>query len=303
MTRRFAFVAAICGAVAAALVMAGSAFAAFPGTNGRVAYAQFPGPGTNEDIFAVDANGQNRVLLAGGPDDEEDPSYSADGEKIAFARFDTGGNGSIWVMNQDGTGQTRITTGTATSSDSAPVYSPDATKLAFTRFDGSEDQIWIMNADGTGQTQLTFEGAAGNHAHDPSYSPDGTKIAFSRFDATAGSHQIAVISPDGAGLTGLTTPSATSDPFEPDWAPDGQRIAFDDIEGTGNRHQGHERERDRPDAVDDRPERLQPRRSRRTGPGWPSRVTTRASRSRTSPPSTQPASIRTRRCSRRTRPR
>ena len=258
MTRRFAVVAAICAAGAAALVMAGSVFAAFPGTNGRVAYSQFPGPGTNEDIFAVDANGQNRVLLAGGPDDEEDPSYSADGEKVAFARFDAGGNGSIWVMNQDGTGQTRITTGTATSSDSAPVYSPDATKLAFTRYDGSEDQIWIMNADGTGQTQLTFEGAAGNHGHDPSYSPDGTKIAFSRFDATGGSHQIAVINPDGTGLTRPHDAVGHIGSLRAGLVPGRPADRLRRHRGHGHRNQGHERERDRPDAVDDRPERLQP---------------------------------------------
>ena len=136
MTRRFAVVAAICGAVAAALVMAGSAFAAFPGANGRIAWTHDTGaPDSTPDIFAADPNGQNRVQLTSGADDDDFPAYSADGEKIAFARYPaTGtGDGQIWVMNQDGTGQTQLTQGTPTADDAAPAFSPDGSRIVFDR--------------------------------------------------------------------------------------------------------------------------------------------------------------------------
>ena len=83
MTSRW-MVAAI-GAMAVGLLTAGSASAAFPGTNGRIAFVNDPGTaGSNSDIFAIDPTGANPTQLTTDPGFDFDPSYSPDGEKILF---------------------------------------------------------------------------------------------------------------------------------------------------------------------------------------------------------------------------
>src|SRR6266511_3479064 len=92
---------------------AGGALAAFPGTNGKIAFVHNPATsGSNRDIFTMDPDGQNRIQLTNAPDDDFDPSYSADGEKIVFARDPQGTiDRQIWVMSHDGANQTQITSG------------------------------------------------------------------------------------------------------------------------------------------------------------------------------------------------
>src|SRR5512132_2446043 len=104
-------VVATCVAVEATLLMAGSAFAAFLGSNGQIAAVHLSGaPGSSQDIFAFSPGEEKRIQLTDTADDDAFPSYSADGERIVFSRGPAGseGNGEIWVMNADGSGQTRL---------------------------------------------------------------------------------------------------------------------------------------------------------------------------------------------------
>ena len=93
---------------------------------------------------------------------DEYPSWSPDGTKIAFAS-DRDGNYEIYVMNADGTHQTRLTNNAAY--DMSPAWSPDGTRIAFdTQRDhfppaevgiGPEFEIHVMNSDGSGDERLT----------------------------------------------------------------------------------------------------------------------------------------------------
>ena len=91
----------------------------------------------------MDPTGLNRTPLTSTPDDDYIPSWSADGEKIAFSRYPPGPPpyGQIWVMNHDGTGQTQLTSRTQTTDDSCPAFSPDGNKIAFERFDGTRPDL------------------------------------------------------------------------------------------------------------------------------------------------------------------
>ena len=240
MSSRLRALAAACAAAAiGAALLAASASAAFPGTNGKIAFAHDPGPGPNTGIFTIDPNGQNQATLLDPPEyNDFQPSYSADGEKVVFARVATppgGGTSELWVMNQDGSNVTQLTQGTAGGGDTEAQFSPDGARIVFERRTGGSGtaQLWIMNADGSNATQLTSAGII--HPHDPTFSPDGTKIAFSYGDpSNSGFHGIGTINVDGSGFTPLTTSdNATIDDYAPDYSPDGNRIAFMRFTGSG----------------------------------------------------------------------
>jgi Tol biopolymer transport system component len=196
----------------------------FPGPNGQIAFDSDRDNVGGEDallfeIYVMNADGSGQTRLTNNAARDTDPSWSPDGEKIAFGsdRDNVIGGGSpeplpeIYVMNADGSGQTRLTNNAA--SDTQPSWSPDGKKIAFSH---DSYRIYVMNADGSGQTRLTN----GPFDTQPSWSPDGTKIAFSRGFPL----DIYVMNADGSGVTRLTE-NDRDDEF-PSWSPDGKKIAF-----------------------------------------------------------------------------
>lgn len=108
-------------------------------------------------VMNADGSGQRnlgstvlqRLLALGGADEE--PAWSPDGEKIAFASED---DGDIYAMNVDGSGHTRLTD-IPGYDHWPPTWSPDSTRIAFTSEEKKGAEIYVMNADGSGLTSLT----------------------------------------------------------------------------------------------------------------------------------------------------
>jgi Tol biopolymer transport system component len=147
--------------------------------------------------------------------------------QIAFARFVTGRQFEIFIVNADGDyPATRITYNSEGSTDpippgsDQPVWSPDNKKIAFrvastNNTDQNPDGIYVINSDGTNQARV-FIGAANS----PTWSPDGKKIAF------VGSHNdIFRVDADGTNLTQITH-SISKGKSQTVWSPDGSKIAF-----------------------------------------------------------------------------
>jgi Tol biopolymer transport system component len=197
--------------------------AAFPGANGRIAYAS--SQGGNWDIYSMNADGSGQIRLTTDPGADTQPSFSPDGTKIAFAS-NRSGNWDIYSMNADGSGQIRLTTDPG--AETQPSFSPDGTKIAFAGKRGASwyTDVYLMNADGSEQVRLTTQGGI---EEGPTFSPDGQRIAFSRIQA--GHKNIFVMNPSGGELTDLT--NGGSDDREPSFSPDGQRIVF------SSRRDGH----------------------------------------------------------------
>jgi dipeptidyl aminopeptidase/acylaminoacyl peptidase len=218
--------AMLCAAALVALLAPGAAIAAFPGANGKIAFPTDPPPtGGPSGIAAVAPDGQDFAQLTPVPasGNDYDPSYSADGERIAFSRVPQPANsGQIWTMNADGSDQVQLTDGTPTAADSNPEFSPDGSWIVFARYNGvNNTQIWRMRADGSEQTQLTF----GPDSRGPSFSPDGSTIVFER--GTPSGARIWVMNADGSGTPQQlsTGPMGVID-SDPSYSPDGQRIVF-----------------------------------------------------------------------------
>jgi Tol biopolymer transport system component len=193
------------------LALAASAHAAFPGTNGKIAFQHVVSFGS-ADIYVVNPDGSGVVNLTNTPTEyESHPAWSPDGRFIAFVKGD-----DIYWMRANGSGLTRL-------SAPSPLrpgldWSADSERLVFS--DSLTDGLATIEVDGTNFTGL----GAGVASHFPSWSPDGTRIAFTEFAGGPNGTDIHTIKPDGTDEQIVTT--GPNNDERPDWSPDGTRIAF-----------------------------------------------------------------------------
>ncbi len=217
----------VVGLLAAVALLAGlrsapPAGAAFPGGNGRIAFARFENG--SYYIYVINPDGSGETKLS--PDGlvmEQDPAWSPDGTKIAFTRLENNLM-DIYVMDADGSNRTLLTD-VATSSDTSPAWSPDGTKIAYVHEENATArEIYVMDANGGNKTRLTFGGGQNYY---PAWSPDGTKIAFGR--DTPNDHEIYVMDADGTDELRLTDNTAFD--VLPKWSPDGSKILYTTWDG------------------------------------------------------------------------
>jgi len=190
------------------------ALAAVPGINGKITFESKRDG--NTEIYIMNSDGSSQMNLTNNLAEDDDPTFSPDGQQIAFAST-RDGNYEIYVMNSDGSNQTRLTSHSA--NDLTPAFSPDGTKITFASARAGNLEIYVMNTDGSNPIRLTNNPAIDRA---PAFSPDGTKITFrSNRD---GNDEIYLMNADGLNPINLTNNLA--DDFGPAFSPDGAKIAF-----------------------------------------------------------------------------
>ena len=107
-----ATLAGLCGFAVLTISLSERSGAAFPGTNGKIAFSNGQSY-VSQSIYSVNSDGSSPTGLTSGTDDYS-PSYSADGSKVAFNR-----QNNVVVMNSDGSGAVQIATGTKSESASS----------------------------------------------------------------------------------------------------------------------------------------------------------------------------------------
>jgi Tol biopolymer transport system component/tRNA A-37 threonylcarbamoyl transferase component Bud32 len=152
--------------------------------DGRVIYTEgFKGT-SGWDIYVSNADGSHRQLWLGGPACDIQPTWSPDGQWVAFVRIsrDVNGNGKIdeedagdvWIARSTGSDLQQLTSGVWAAT---PAWSPDSQWIAFTLIQDSNGNqmkdskdaadIWAVSASGGSPVSLI---TSSHRDSDPSWS-------------------------------------------------------------------------------------------------------------------------------------
>jgi WD40-like Beta Propeller Repeat len=211
LPRRYA---ALVAAVLIALALPSTAHAAFPGANGRIAWASNEA-GSDLEIVSAFADGSGFRQETTNTTDDREPAWSPDGTKIAYSHFN-GSGWEIWVKDLVANTNTPLVTEAGIGEEASdPSWRRDGAFIAFT-FGGSPNrQIYLVNASAPNSIQPVI--LTGDNLM-PAYAPNSFKIAFSKFNSGTGHFALQTVNDDGGSLTPLVS-SATNDLYVPNWAP------------------------------------------------------------------------------------
>jgi len=140
----------------------------------RIAYVTATGVGRDAQyaLVVADSDGHNPQTVVRSPEPLLSPSWSPDGNHLAYVSFE-GGNSEIWI--QDISTGSREVVSRFRGINGAPEFSPDGNRLALTLSRSGNPEVYVMDLGSRALTQLT------NHFGidtEPTWSADGGTIYF-----------------------------------------------------------------------------------------------------------------------------
>ncbi|MGH2406166.1 MAG: hypothetical protein ACRDGN_17160, partial [bacterium] len=140
-----------------------------------LAFSRATEEGTDIYTINIQDNCCLQRLTVGRFSDNLSPTYSPDGQRVAFVSTRPG-LPQVYVMAADGTDQQLFAPFDygVTGSSNAPDWSPDGQSVAFHRDVGGTLQIFVLDARTRAVRQLTSLG----RNEDPTWAPDSRHLAF-----------------------------------------------------------------------------------------------------------------------------
>lgn len=185
----------------------------------RIAYLTVDGAPPNQryKLTIADADGFNPQIIANSADPIMSPTWSADGQNLAYVSFE---NKSSAIFVQALRSGERRKVSARAGINGAPTWSPDGKMLALTlsRKDGDVD-LYTLNLQSQMLTRMTFDPGIDT---EPTFSLDGRKIYFN--SDRSGSPQIYEVDVnDPKQATRLTFEGSYN--ARPRLSPDGKQLA------------------------------------------------------------------------------
>jgi Tol biopolymer transport system component len=201
--------------------------ATYRGKPGKIAYTVWDGH--DSEIYTIWPGGGGKVQLTDNEQDDSGPSYSPNGERIAYSGFDWQDyDYEIYTVQADGGGDGVQLTDNE-QDDYSQSYSPNGLRIAFWRHYGDYDIHTIRANGGGGEVQVTNN----LYRYDvlPDYAPNGARIAFtSSLPGKSHSYGIYTIKPDGRDRRLVTDKPVFG--TGPSYAPNRNRIAYVSYDGN-----------------------------------------------------------------------
>jgi hypothetical protein len=165
----------------------------------RIVFRRRPdnGPGTSSgpgDLYIVGVDGTGETQLTNEPADESQPTWSPDGQTIAYISSE--GTKQVRLVKASGGPSTVLAPGGTVNE--SPSFSHDGRRIAFSSNRGGKP--------------------------DSAYTERVRQSPGSEGLPRSGAHDIYVVGVDGKGLTRLTSDASAS--YSPEWSPDDRHLAF-----------------------------------------------------------------------------
>ena len=171
---------------------------------------------TRYELHIADADGQNSQVALISKEPIISPSWSPDGDRLAYVSFE---NKKPVVYAHSLASGKRVVVANFKGSNSAPAWSPDGRRIAVVLSKEGGSQIFLVNADGTGAQRLTSSSAINT---EPFFSPDGQFVYFT--SDRGGSPQIYRVGIGGGDVERISFEGSYN--VSPRLSPDGKSMAF-----------------------------------------------------------------------------
>jgi TolB protein len=191
----------------------------------RITFTMMDADG-NKDIYVIDSDGENLQRVTHYNHMTESPTWSPDGQRIAFASWKTGVP-RIYEVDRFGRNERMVPAVRGEGDYITPTYHPDGQTLAFAVL-GSESQSGIFTYNLAQGCCLAFLSGGPWYDLSPTYSEDGRWLAFNTLRFGDAVPQVMMMPAEGGAAETLSPYAYGSGGFyaAPDWSPHGELVAF-----------------------------------------------------------------------------